>query len=363
MKLSNILGKIIFFLILPIFLIATPTLTLKVSEDKVYVSQTIKTTLILKYKKEDKILNIDFDEFISKDFWIKDIDESDEINKDDYIYRILTFHLAPQKSGTLTIDKQLLRVSHREYKTNLIKWNNFYTKPKDIEVLPLPENLIIQGKYSISALVDKNKIDANKPINLTLVLEGYGNFIDIEPFDLNISKQLVYNSKPNIITNFDKNKNKGKFIQKFSIIADKDFTIPSITFKYFNRVKKDTVTIKTKPIKIKILNIVNTKISNGDNFTLKYIYLAIGILIGIMIYFIYTKYINLKKEKRDEQPLIKKIKKAKSDKLLYEILLPYSSNTDIGNIMKKLEENIYKNSKNKIDKNIIIDYIIKDIIV
>jgi hypothetical protein len=56
-------------------------------------------------------------------------------------------------------------------------------------------------------------------------------------------------------------------------------------------------------------------------------------------------------------PIIKQISKAKSDKELYKILLPYAKDYDyLKEILEKLEENIYKGAKNSIKKEDIIDF-------
>jgi hypothetical protein len=49
--------------------------------------------------------------------------------------------------------------------------------------------------------------------------------------------------------------------------------------------------------------------------------------------------------------MVKMIRKAKSDKALFEILLPYSKKDKIiSNALNKLEANIYRGDTNKIDK-------------
>jgi len=86
------------------------------------------------------------------------------------------------------------------------------------------------------------------------------------------------------------------------------------------------------------------------------LYLFIGILLGILASIIYLKIKNRKIEKT-ETPIIKKIKKSKSDKELFESILPYGKTDDyIKNILELLEENIYAKGKNKINKKELIQY-------
>ena len=66
--------------------------------------------------------------------------------------------------------------------------------------------------------------------------------------------------------------------------------------------------------------------------------------------------ISPKREKK-QKPIIEKLKAAKSDKELFDLLLPYIKTSKfIDEILALLEENLYKNASNKIDKRKIIEY-------
>jgi hypothetical protein len=68
-------------------------------------------------------------------------------------------------------------------------------------------------------------------------------------------------------------------------------------------------------------------------------------------------FINLyKKEQKTPKPITIQIKKTKSDKELYKLLLPYTNDEYIKDKIQKLEANIYKNANNKIDKKELIAY-------
>ena len=343
----NILGKILFIITLSIFLNANSSFTLNLSKDKVYVGEAIKATLTLTYDLESPIMRTDFDEFLASNFWIKELEESEPIKKGETTYINYTFLIFPQISGNLTIEPQHLRTAIREAKTNLIIWSDNYTQEKVIEVSPLPENLHILGNYTIEAKLDKTTVNANQAINLTLNLKGDGNFNDIKAFKLSQKEQLTFSTKPVITTNFEDNKYKGVFTQKFSIIADKDFIIPPISFNYFNTETKMIEIIQTKQFKIIVKN-NKSKIVKDESY-IKYIYAIIGFILGIFTLYIFNYLKN--RAKKEDLPLNIKIKKTKNDKQLYEVLLPYVNNIELSETMKKLEENIYNNGKNKIDKS------------
>jgi hypothetical protein len=63
------------------------------------------------------------------------------------------------------------------------------------------------------------------------------------------------------------------------------------------------------------------------------------------------------KYQEDDIPLIKRIKKAKEDKQLYDILLPYIQDENIKTYIVQLEKNIYGKEVNKIDKKALVEYL------
>jgi len=355
---KNILGKIFTFLLFFVFysisLNATSSFKLNISKDKVYVGEPIYVTLTLKYDLESPIISTDFDEFISPNFWIKEIAQSDPIKDGNITSITYKFLIFPQIVGDLKIDSQHLRIANREAKTNLIIWSDIHTKQKNIKVLALPKDIKILGNYTLNVKIDKKEININEPINLTLTLKGNGNLDDIKAFKLDFQDVLIFSSKPIVNGVLKDVKYVGEFSQKFSLISDKDFIIPPIEFKYFNTDTKLVEIIKSKSFNIKVK--INKHELNNINKNTKYIYGIVGFFIGILIIliFLYLNKIVKNREKKDELDLYTKIKKAKNDKQLYSLLLPYCKEYDLSDVMRKLEDNIYHDGKNKIKKKNIL---------
>ena len=64
-----------------------------------------------------------------------------------------------------------------------------------------------------------------------------------------------------------------------------------------------------------------------------------------------------KKEKRGEVNIVKMIQKAKDDRALFTLLLPYSKeDTRISNALNQLEENLYKKASHKIDREDLMEF-------
>jgi len=149
--------------------------------------------------------------------------------------------------------------------------------------------------------------------------------------------------------------------------------IPSFNLKYFDGISKSVKQITTKPIKIaikgdekgeiaspsaikeiKTITKEKTTIEEKKGFHMEYIDWILGFLMGcIVTYMVIQK--TPKVKKKGELSLEEKIKKAKKEKELFDILLPYSQDQQIAIFIKQLEGNIYLNQKNKIDKKALLE--------
>jgi len=158
------------------------------------------------------------------------------------------------------------------------------------------------------------------------------------------------------------------------LIADQNFTIPALKLEYFDKESKTVKRISTKPIDIEVIGTTKTALSNTSTIEvspsqiiqaptkveqkvviekedayLKYLFLAIGFIVGVAL-MILINFLN-RKGKKQETDIVKMIKKAKDDRALFNLLLPYSKEHPIiDNALNQLEENIYKDTSHKIDK-------------
>jgi hypothetical protein len=349
MKISNILGKMILTLVLSLFLYGKGEVKLELFKQTVYLGEPFKISIIHSYKEKDRVLKREFEEFISKDFWLQSSSEVKIKKEDDTTFERYDFIVSALKYGTLVLDKQHLRVSHRDPKTNFVKWRDLYTDEVFVEVLPLPKDTTIVGEFSIEATVDTDTIDENKPINLTMRVKGYGNFNDIKNIEIDLPNQTLFKAKPKVQNSYKNNKNYGEFTQIVSIISDQDYTIPLISLKYFNLETKSLQTTTSKAIKVQITNKTPKKLIDFSN-SMNYIAIVLGVVLGILISWVFLVSIKYRKRKIENSILKEKIKNSKNDKELYNLLLPYCNEERLKEKFKKLEENIFEKKNHTIDK-------------
>lgn len=368
------------------------SISLNMDKNDVYVGEPIRLDVKFKYKLDAKADKISISPLKINSFWIKSSGQPVKSTQNDFIIQTYHYLVFPQKEGDFEVSPveadigTIKRVNAGgnifdnpfiDAMAQSIQWKKFLSNTLKIHVKPLPDNLEVIGSFDIKTSVDKTEVKANKPVNLTIKIDGFGNIDDIKKFTMDFDNVVVYSDEPVMKSGIKTGKYGGEFTQKIALIADKDFTIPAIKFSYFDKSLKKKVTRDTNPISIKVngsAQVVETptlksssievakkeplpieQTSTSQSFP-NYLYLLFGFMGGVIVTILYFK-INRVKKVKEESSIVKKIQKAKGDRALFEVLLPYETNDKfIKDILEKLEENIYSNGKNKISKKEVMEY-------
>lgn len=346
---KTVLGKIVLLVVIQSFVMASNfSLHLKLSKNRVYVTQPVVATLTFQAKNPRRILEKNINDFMQQNFWVKDLNSSGTYLKNGLTCKDYRYLIFPERAGITLINKQSIKIATRQAKTNFIIWNKVLSNSALLDVMPLPIGVALQGDYHMTVDVDKRQVKAGQAINLTIKIYGTGNIDNIKSFHLNLPYATVYKLSPKRVSFYKHSIYGGTFVQKFTIIADKDFTIPSWTLRYFNPITGVIKSITTKQINIKVQTVFK------EPWFIKYIFALVGLLLGLFL----SKGAKIFKN-RDKRmsPLYQRIKASKSDKELYEILLAYTQDAQIESVVKQLETNIYFKGKHRINKKKIAKYL------
>ncbi|MDA7818001.1 BatD family protein [Sulfurimonas sp.] len=271
----------------------------------------------------------------------------------------LTYTLAGQRSAKLYVNKAQMRIASRSNsRANwssfmpAVKWKTYFSNELEIDVKELPSGVELIGDFKLSATTDKKEINANEVVNVTLEIIGEGNLEDIKSFKPYVDDVSVFDEKIEILGN--------TLTQKIAFVAERDFTIPSFTLKYFDLKSEKVKTLSTKEIVVKVNNaklkekieiqraeesVEQTPVSvtkEFDKLTLIITFIS-GLLLGILI-MLFKSY---KFKKKDKKLSIK------DPKNLLLKLVNHSDDEDVKMIVDKLEKSIYANEKLEIDKKIL----------
>jgi len=376
---------------------ADASLQMVVDKNSSYVGEALNLDLVLKLKANSNIAKAQIEPPKFNNLWAKQVGDVQKTQEGNYIVQKYHFIVFPQQSGKITIPPIVAHIAKAQkdaydpffgsgmnismFGGNL-EWSKVFSNPATIDVKPLPNGLELYGDFNIKATPDRVKVYAGKAVNLTLTVEGVGNIDDIKKFNFDIPNAVVYADEPKVQSGFRGKEYGGRFTQKIAIVGDSNFTIPALELRYFDKNSKKEVVKKTQPINVTVIggakvtstqkatpkietaptaNEVNNSSSNIEPTPqnthigwLEYLYIAISFLAGLLVMWLIC---NKKPKEKKELPIVKKIEKAKNDKDLHKVLLPFANDSKVvAKELKKLEENIYKNGKNKVDKDALLDY-------
>jgi len=341
-------------------------LQMHIDKPTIFLGDTVNLKAIFKIKKSLSASQIGLSTFNVKDL---SFIQGKQTNSTDEHYNIATlnYKVSANNFGTFTIPNLVATIGNQNRdilgsffsRGQNTPSKKIYSNTITLKVKPLPDDLRIFGNFSIQASVDKTQVKAGEAVNVNLVIKGTGNFKDIEKFNLAIDNTTIFSD--------DADFNYQNWQQKFAIIGGQDFVIPSLKLDYFDKATQQRKTISTQPISIQVqqdnlivkatttepLKKIDTPPPVND--TVKYYYLLLGVVIGLLIGIVIP--IFKRKKQHKHQDLIKQIKSAKGNKALFDLLLPLNLN-ELQPILEQLENNLYKGATHKINKKEIIAFVV-----
>lgn len=268
---------------------------LNVNKNTAYKGEPIYATYRLYINPELNVLSAAapkqpmFNGFWSQDFKIEQIQYSgsETINGINYRYAdIAKVLLIPQQSGNLSIDPfemefvVRLRVQSQQKQRSRDPWgfDDFFDDPffggasyRDfkyvcksasgkVNILPLPEPIPQYfsngvGSYKFTASIDKNKVKTNEPFTLKYRVEGGGNLKLVQAPMLTLPQDLEqFEPKFTENINYSPSGMLGDKTFEFIIIprAPGKFTIPAVSFVFFDYQQKRYFTINTEEFNVEV---------------------------------------------------------------------------------------------------------------
>ncbi|MGE4419879.1 MAG: BatD family protein [Sulfurimonas sp.] len=336
-------------------------LKLQSSKKELFVGEAFDLKLTFKQRSDAQAVESEFTPPELKGFWIKNESQPKRYQDSKYTITEIVYSIAPQRAGELKISQAQMRIASRGSRTSswgdwipTIKWKTYFSNELSFDVKPLPSGVSLVGDFAIKAIVDKSQIKANEAVNLTLQVEGEGNFEDIKSFKPQMEDVAVFDEKIVIEGK--------KLTQKIAFVADRDFTIPSFSLRYFDPQTKEVKEVSTKEIKIDVINeqikeelVVKKEeavavhethalpAKEYDMFTLVFIFIG-GVAAGVLI-MLYKPYLASAKKSKGGS--------IKEPKVLLAKLLAFKDDKEVAQIVEILEKNIYSADKIEVDKKVL----------
>ena len=370
-KMKN-LGKIILFLVLIHSLALGEvnsetdySLKLQSTKKEVYVGEPFEVTLLFKQRRDAEPVDSEFTSPKFSGFWIKSESKPQKMKEGNYDITKIVYKVAAQRVGNLKVSAAKIRIATRVHTKNSeglsvskVQNTTYFSNELNIEANALVNGVDLVGDFSISARVEKSKVEVKEALHLTLEVLGEGNIEDISILTPSLLGVNVFEDEAVI--------NANKLTQKVTFVAENDFTIPPYVLSYLDIKSQKIKTIATQEITVKVKNAkaiqelilkeageetLDKTLSTQNFFSDFWIATAyiVGLLSGVLL-MIYKPWNLLAKEKRAS------VKKPKT--LLWK-LLPYNSDKKVDDIINALERNIYLNNGEDIDKKVLKEIIEK----
>lgn len=186
----------------------------------------------------------------AKDFFIKEVGGQKEYQHSGYNVIEKQYIVTPKREGNFTISPASAKLGQPDMSRQDIfgryatKWTRIVSNQLNIEVKAQPVATDLVGEFSLDASVDKQKVKVNKPVNLTLKIDGKGSLEDFEFPKYEIDGVTVYSDDANIETSVENNELISHYTKSFAFISDRDFSIPARTISVYNPKTKEITSLE-----------------------------------------------------------------------------------------------------------------------
>ncbi len=237
------------------------TLRLDANKKRVRVGESLVVTVYFALRHDVQLsqdvqyTQPDFAEFIAV--------QSEEKNayiKGNYQIQEVQYILTATKEGNFTIGAAQAKIGVPDMSRRDIfgmsfgtKWYQSASNTVDIEVLPQSKDVDMIGSFKARSTIDRQETKANKPVNLTVTIEGKGNLESFEYPEYEIDGVTVYSDDAKIDTKVVDGEIYSIYSKTFAFISDADFHIPKRHFSMLD-IKTDSIkelTIQGYDIKVR----------------------------------------------------------------------------------------------------------------
>ena len=170
-------------------------------------------------------------------FFVTEGEDQNAYIKGNYQIQEVRYILTAQEEGNLTVVPAKAKVGVADGSRRDIfgmafgtKWKQIASNALQLEVLPQPKQSDLVGDFTLDASIDAQEVKANKPVNLTVRIEGKGNLENFEFPKYEIDGVTVYSDEAKIDTKVLNGELHSIYSKSFAFISEEDFTIPVRSF-------------------------------------------------------------------------------------------------------------------------------------
>ena len=218
------------------------SLEMRTSKSKVMVGESFMLTVYfslrndVRLSQEVQYTQPDLSDFIA----VQDKEQSAYI-QGNYQVQEVRYIVTAQREGNFTINPANARIALPDRGRRDIfgmtfgsVWKKGLSNTLHLEVSPQEKESDLIGDFTIDAKVNAQEVKANKPVNLTLSIEGKGNLEGFEFPKYEIDGVTVYSDEAKVDTEIVGGKLHSTYTKSFAFISEENFSIPKRSFSVLN---------------------------------------------------------------------------------------------------------------------------------
>jgi hypothetical protein len=234
-----------------------PMIALKSSKTDLYVGEPFALEVTLKKGGLHKKIIAQFMTPEMEHIWIKSASEVINTQEEKASVQKRRYLLVPQQAGEFHIYPAEVKIAYDENRDDgwgnlktTRSWQSHYSNAIELYVKALPEGVTAVGDFTIEMKTETNEVEANRPLIAAITIQGRGNFEDISLPKHAVDGVDVFAEEP-ILEKIAEN-GEERWRQRLSFVSSHDYTIPSITFEYFDLQAQRSKRVETKAISIHV---------------------------------------------------------------------------------------------------------------
>ncbi len=236
------------------------SLQLKTDKRSVIVGEPILATVYFSVKHGVRLSdNPQYNKPEFKGFFVKELGEGRSYSQADREVTELRYALIPKTEGSFTIGPATAKVpvadrSRRDMFGRFFgtTWHPIASNTVNIEVKAKPQDTDLVGSFRIENRIDRQKVKANQPVNLTVKISGKGSLEDFEFPVYEIDGVTVYSDDAKIDTAVAADGMHSSYVKSFAFISDHDFSIPARSISVYDTESKTVKTLEIPSYNITI---------------------------------------------------------------------------------------------------------------
>lgn len=222
------------------------------------VGETIVVSTSLSLSAQSQVRELgEYNAIHSKDFFIQEIGEIKQYKQRNRRIIERKYAITAKKEGTITLESISAKLGFQDTNRRSFfgmgtVWKSVHSNALKLHVTAQSQESDLVGDFKISTKIDAQEVKPNKPINLTIKIEGKGNLEAFEIPKYEIDGVMIYSDDAKIETKIVNGEIYSTYNKSFALISEKSFTVPAKSFSMLSIKDKSLQSLDIQAFDIKI---------------------------------------------------------------------------------------------------------------